>query len=116
MSDEIKVGDVCEIVALCCGSDARSRFIGMECAVVKEYDGPVVCGICRAPQPDCVVIAIPALELPPRIGRIARRAFLRKKRPPADDAHWIRQETVPLERFNEWREKVREAGRVEEPA
>lgn len=114
MSERIEIGDVCEVIDACCET-IRAVVVGRECIVIGGPTRPrfrcLHCGFIdfnhvtvKADWPD--VSGNPGVP----------RQFLRKKRPPADDSQWIRQETVPLERFNEWRERVRRQEPVEETA
>lgn len=116
MSNDIKVGDVCEVVRYCCET-SRKLFFGTECTVIPAtccQGVAVQCYACGAVFHDHVTIAHPAfsgvtnLHIP--------RHFLRKKPPKADDAEWIRQETVPRERFDQWLDAVRKGARIEETA
>jgi hypothetical protein len=118
MSDEIKVGDVCEMVDACCPT-ARSKLVGAECSVVAFVTGfpPFRCQWCNE-----VSTAFARVESSHHFTdkaalirmRYAPTKYLRKKPPKADET--IRQETVPLERYNEWLETTRRRGKVEEPA
>lgn len=105
MSNDIKVGDVCEITFPRPLGQWTSTYNNTECTVryleVKQSIFGVMhqCELCD--------------------GNIANVAamFLRKKPPKADDSQWIRQETVPREAFDRWLERARQIKpRIEEPA
>lgn len=108
-SNNIEVGDVCIVVP---HADGVPDIVGKEVEVI----GPE---LRRRFELSCVIFECFGFEIYcPSNGRryaIAREC-LRKKRPPGDQSEWIRQETTPRGRFDEWLERVRDHAVVEEPA
>lgn len=105
MSSDLKLGDLCVVVATCC--DSKHRYLGIECSVVAYYDGPVECRKCGTRFEDCVLVTSPALPTAPRHGRAVTRRFLRKIEPPRDDDATPRTDFTPApERFEQLVERL----------
>lgn len=109
MSDEIKPGDVCEVVACCCAR--TTHLIGEEVTVFARTSKAIAC-CC----PDCGFITASFFELSENGAKGALPVvWLRKKPPKVDSSQWVRRQTVPLERWNSWLTRVREQKPVESP-
>jgi hypothetical protein len=103
MSDEIKVGDVCEVVQWCC-EGIRPRE-GLEVVVEEFTHDHCFCARCGYEQTGgCVLISRGGSA---RIGACPVH-WLRKKPPKVDSSQWIRQEVVPLDQWREQLERWRE--------
>ncbi len=111
MSSDLKPGDVCEILDGKTPGPIERQAIGRECEVLTIYGRTM--GFGGAYISDAVEVFVPGLG-----SFLVQRSALRKKRPPADDSQWIRQDTVPREQFDRWREHVRyiRTVREKEPA
>lgn len=102
MSNDIKVGDVCVFEPPKRIGPTTIKYGGMECTVLAIAVATMLFG--------------PMHHVQFSDGNEARVAamFLRKKRPPADPSQWIRQQTVPRERFEQWREQLRHGAKIGE--
>lgn len=92
MSNEIKVGDVCEIVDACCDR-ARRHYVGIEVVTVSEGPGTFHC-TCGHEDPDFFIVQSGNLPDPNGFYNAARK-FLRKKPPKSADNSEPRTEHVP---------------------
>ena len=112
MTDDIKVGDVCVIVA-----PASHALVGSECEVIgeeKTYEKTIITSEAFEMVAWCRGFLV-RVAIDGRRYCIERRC-LRKKRPPADQDQVVRQQTVPREDFEKWLQRVRKQQREEEPA
>lgn len=103
MSNDIKVGDVCEFVAPGF-TPVIARYSGMQCTVLRLAVGAGLFGV----KHECEMIDGARAEIAAR--------FLRKLPPQSDSQIDDAMTPVPLVRFNEWLDRVREQGEIEETA
>lgn len=99
MNDDIKPGDVCEVVGACCES-ARRFYGGKECTVLR-VPGPLTmangCTICQwtSTGTDAFVVDFPDAPAWARGKHVFERRWLRKKPPKARDDAEPRDDFVP---------------------
>jgi hypothetical protein len=97
VSNDIKVGDVCEVIDACCAV-ARRQYAGKEVTIVARAPLTFMCFTCGFSTLDYFYVAGPALPVPPPGSHYAApRVFLRKKPPKQNDDAGTRLEHVPAE-------------------
>ncbi len=100
MSNDIKVGDVCEIVGTCCSKGAG--FVGLECLLVAAPTDRICACFCGSNTSDYFFASVPGAPTPSLNQYIPGsyaipRAFLRKKPPKAHDQDDSRTDFTPAE-------------------
>lgn len=114
--EEIKVGDICEIVGSSCTCKKCLQLVGRECTVL-ELASP--CARVISLGPFTVVTQVLAFKVTVQgeDGTFGyEREYLRKRPPKRDESQWIRQQSTPKADFDKWLDGVRQGDKTPAPA
>lgn len=116
--EELKVGDVCEIVGSPCPCEECRGLVGRDCTIVEDEKLRIrewrLAGliVVKREQVAAFVIEIQGVKQHCPY----ERQYLRKRPPKRDESQWIRQQTTPRADFDKWLDGVRQGNKTPTPA